>query len=250
MHLPVRQSVFPEPTASTPTAPALPADPPDDDADPADILHWLADATDPATWVLTTSYGMEGCVLIDMVAQLETPIRVVMVDTGFLFPETLDVEDRMRQRHPHLRFERVSTDLSPALQEHVYGPDLWARKPDLCCALRKVEPLRRALVGSEVWLTALRRGSNPTRADAPIVDRHFGYGVLKVAPLATWDRRDAWNFVNQHDTPVNQLHERGYPSIGCTHCTRPVEGAKPTDDDRSGRWAGKDKTECGLHYQI
>ncbi|MEM8874532.1 MAG: phosphoadenylyl-sulfate reductase [Planctomycetota bacterium] len=245
MHLPVHQSVFPEPTA-----PDLPADPPAQDAAPADILDWLAESTDPARWVLTTSYGMEGCALIDMVAELDVPARVVMVDTNFLFDETLEVERLMQLRHPHLSFERVATDLTPALQEQVYGPKLWERKPDLCCALRKVEPLRKALADADVWITALRRSSNPSRADAPIVSRHFGYGVLKVAPLAAWERRDAWEFVKQHGTPINSLYERGYPSIGCTHCTRPVDGAAPTDDTRAGRWSGSEKTECGLHYQI
>lgn len=245
MQLPVRDNVLREVAA-----PELPADLPREDAPPSDVLRWLAERVDPARWTMTTSYGMEGCALIDMAAELGLPLRVVMIDTGFLFEETLDVERRMIERHPHLRFERFATDLTPRLQEHVYGPDLWQRKPDLCCALRKVEPLRKALTGSDVWVTALRRSSNPARANAPTVSQHFGYGVLKVAPMASWTRRDVWRYVQDRGTPINALYEQGYPSIGCTHCTRPVDGATPTDDTREGRWAGQGKTECGLHYQI
>jgi len=127
-----------------------------------------------------------------------------------------------------------------AKQAEVHGEALWERKPDLCCAIRKVEPLARALGGLDAWVTGMRRDQSPTRADAPKVGWDDGHELWKASPLADWDDERCWGYIRERDLPYNALHDRGYASIGCTHCTAPGAG-------REGRWAGLEKTECGLH---
>ena len=125
-------------------------------------------------------------------------------------------------------------------QAAAHGDALWSRSPDLCCAIRKVAPLARALAGLDGWITGVRRDQSPTRAATPKLAWDERHELWKASPLADWSDDDVWTYVREHELPVNPLHERGYASIGCTHCTLPGDG-------REGRWAGDDKTECGLH---
>jgi len=129
-------------------------------------------------------------------------------------------------------------------QAELYGDELWARQPDLCCATRKVEPLQRALGEVDAWVTGVRRDQAPTRANAKKVEWDEKFGLVKANPLADWTLKEVWAYIHEHDVPYNPLHDRNFPSIGCTHCTRPV---MPGEDPRAGRWAGQDKVECGLH---
>jgi phosphoadenosine phosphosulfate reductase len=137
--------------------------------------------------------------------------------------------------------------MTPQAQEEKYGPHLWRQNPDQCCRIRKVEPMNGALSGADVWVTAITRSQDDVRSNTQLVAWDWKYQVLKICPLAGWDRARVWEYVRAHDVPYNPLHERGYPSIGCTHCTSAVEGASPAHYTRAGRWRQSDKTECGLH---
>jgi phosphoadenosine phosphosulfate reductase len=220
----------------------------DADAPPAAVVGEMLDRF-PSGVVLTTSFGMEGCALIDMVASLDRPLTVVYLDTGFFFPETYRLRDRLTARYSHLRFENRGTSLSPEEQAARFGAELWQRDPDTCCRLRKVEPMRAALAGASVWVTALMRSQSPSRAAIELVAWDRRYQLLKLNPLAAWDRHRIWEYVRLHDVPYNELHERGYPTLGCTHCTMPVPGSTPGSYSRAGRWSGTTKNECGLHLR-
>jgi phosphoadenosine phosphosulfate reductase len=217
-----------------------------EDAAPQRIVGEMLDRF-PTGVVMTTSFGMEGCALIDMVATLDRPLSVIYLDTGFLFPETYRLRDRLVAKYPQLRFENRGTTLTPEAQASRFGPELWRRDPEACCRLRKVEPMRAALTGANVWVTALMRSQAPTRAGIQVVEWDRQYQLLKVNPLAAWNRHRIWEYVRQHAVPFNELHERGYPTLGCTHCTAPVPGSSPATYSREGRWSGSTKIECGLH---
>jgi phosphoadenosine phosphosulfate reductase len=216
-------------------------------AAPQTVVAWMLERFADRNLVITTSFGMEGCALIDMVAQHDRPVPVIYLDTMFLFPETYDLRDRMVERYPHLRFENRGTTVTPAEQARQHGPELWRRDPDLCCRIRKVEPMRRALEGVDVWVTGLMRSQSAARAGLRVAGWDWQYQVVKISPLAGWDRAKVWDYIRDHDVPYNELHERGYPTIGCTHCTLPVTTAAIGEYSRAGRWSGSEKLECGLH---
>jgi phosphoadenosine phosphosulfate reductase len=192
---------------------------------------------------IATGFGAEGVVLIDMAARLHPAPRVFFVDTGFLFPETYELRRRLEQRYA-IEIAAVEPELTPDRQEDVFGPRLWRFDPDLCCAMRKVDPLVEHLRDREAWATAIRRDQTPARAAARVVEWDDRFGLVKVNPLASWAREQVWDYLFEHRIPYNPLHDRGYPSIGCTHCTRAV---RPGEPERAGRWSGHEKTECGLH---
>jgi phosphoadenosine phosphosulfate reductase len=211
------------------------------------FIAWTIERFRNRRIVITTSFGMEGCALIDMYAAQGAAPTVVYLDTMFLFPETYALRDRMVRRYPLITFVNRGTSLTPAAQEAIYGPELWKRNPDQCCRIRKVDPMHGALAGADVWVSAITRSQGEVRSNIPLVGWDWQYQVLKVCPLAGWDRTRVWDYVRAHDVPYNPLHERGYPSIGCTHCTSAVAGATPAHYTRAGRWRQSDKTECGLH---
>ena len=218
-----------------------------EDSPPQDIVAWVLERYADRRLALTTAFGLEGCALIDMVAQHGQSVRVIWLDTMFLFPETYRLRDRLAERYPHLQFENHGTTLTPEGQAALHGPDLWRRDPDACCRIRKVEPMREVLAGVDIWMTALTRSQSTTRAGTRVAEYDEQYGVLKVNPLVAWDRPRVWEYVRENGVPYNELHERGYPTLGCTHCTAPVAGATIATYSRDGRWAGTEKTECGLH---
>jgi phosphoadenosine phosphosulfate reductase len=168
--------------------------------------------------------------------------------TLFLVRQPSPGRARLVARYPHLRFENRGTTLTADAQAERFGPQLWRRDPDRCCAIRKVEPMRRALEGVEVWVTGLMRSQGGERAGIQELQWNEAYQLVQVNPLAGWDRRRVWDYVRAHDVPYNELHERGYPTLGCIHCTVAVPDAGPRDYSRAGRRAGTDKTACGLHY--
>lgn len=213
-----------------------------EDASPAEILAW-ADARFGRRVALATGFGAEGCALISMLAGINPRARFFYLDTDLLFPETYGLRDRLAQKYG-IEFERQAAALSLAEQTEKYGEKLWEREPHLCCRLRKVEPLEKYLSGLTAWITAIRRDQSPARRAAGIVERDKKFGVIKINPLARWTKREVWKYVIRHDIPYNILHDRNYPSIGCRPCTSPVLSG---EDDRSGRWHGRAKTECGLH---
>lgn len=217
------------------------------DSPPDALVAWALERFADQRIVVTTQFGMEGCALIDMCARVGTPLTVVYLDTMFLFPETYALRDRLIERYPHLTFENRGTTLTPQAQAEQYGDKLWERDSDRCCALRKVEPMRAVMDAVDVWLTGLRRSQSASRANLQVIEWDWRYQVLKVNPLASWSRADVWAYIQTHDVPYNPLHEQGYPTLGCTHCTKAVPGASVTDYSRDGRWQGKTKNECGLH---
>jgi phosphoadenosine phosphosulfate reductase len=211
------------------------------------IIPWTLERFANQRMVMSTSFGMEGCALIDMYAKHGMPLTVAYLDTMFFFPETLELRDRMIERYPNLTFINRGTTLTPEEQAEKYGDELWKHNPDLCCKLRKVDPMVALMADVDVWITGLRRSQSPARANIRVIEWDWKYQVLKVNPLANWEREQIWDYIRENDVPYNELHERGYPTVGCTHCTKPVDGIKPGEYSRAGRWADLGKTECGLH---
>lgn len=221
------------------------------DVAPEEVAAWALERFGDGL-IVTTGFGMEGCVLIDMLMRLRAAqgagLRVHYLDTHFLFAETHDLRERLSARYPGVEFVNAGTSMTPEEQELAHGARLWERDPDACCAIRKVEPMRRLLKGARAWMTGLRQSQSEQRAGVRHADWDAGHGVVKVSPLAAWSREQVWAYAVERGVPYNPLHERGYPSIGCTNCTRAVPGAGVTDYTRVGRWAGTGKTECGLHF--
>jgi phosphoadenosine phosphosulfate reductase len=209
---------------------------------PQDVLAWAAERF-AGRIVLTCSWQRQSSVLIDMLHRLDADVRVVELDTGLLFPETYQTRDRLVARYD-LDIERILPRQSVAQQADSEGTALWARDPDRCCFLRKVEPLARALEGMYAWVTGIRRAQSASRQAARKLEWDASREIVKVQPLADWSDEDVQGYLYANDVPYNPLHDQGYPSIGCMPCTRAVQ---PGEDPRSGRWAGTAKTECGLH---
>jgi len=208
----------------------------------AEVLQW-AFRTFGKRVEMASGFGAEGMALIDVAARLNPDLRVFTIDTEFLFPETYQLIEKVERRYG-ITVERVRPRLTPEGQEEVYGPALWSINPDQCCALRKVEPLKEKLAGLRAWITAIRRDQTSARAGARKVEWDQKFQLVKINPIADWTTKDVWNYLHQHDVPYNPLHDQNFTSIGCTHCTRAI---RPGEDPRAGRWAGFQKTECGLH---
>ena len=196
--------------------------------------------------ILACSFGAEDVVLVDMIQKINPRTKLFYLDTDFLFPETHAVKDRLITKYglTSERVIQVKSLLTPELQAAQHGEALWSRNPDHCCQLRKIEPLARILSGYAAWITGIRRDQAPTRANAGLVEWDQKFQLVKFNPLAKWTSEDVWAYIKVHEVPYNELHDRHYPSIGCTHCTAPV---MPGEDPRSGRWKNFAKTECGLH---
>ncbi|MFO2549942.1 phosphoadenylyl-sulfate reductase [Alicyclobacillus cycloheptanicus] len=193
---------------------------------------------------LACSFGAEDMVLLDMWMQVNPQGIVFYIDTDVLFPETYALRDEAVARYGIPNLVRISSKLTLEAQAEQYGEALWARDPNQCCNLRKVEPLQRALTAYDGWITGIRRDQAPTRANARVFEWDQKFNLVKVNPLAAWSWDNVWDYIRDNHVPYNPLHDQGYPSIGCLHCTRPV---KPGEDPRAGRWSGFEKTECGLH---
>ncbi len=209
---------------------------------PERVLTWAFDTFGDEV-AISSAFGAEGMALIDIASRTRQNFRLFTLDTEFLFPETYNLMDQVEQRYG-ITIERVFPLNSPEEQERVHGPALWQRDADLCCNLRKVEPLQRKLGELRAWITSIRRDQTAARAGAGKIEWDSKFGLAKINPIADWNSKQVWQYIREHDVPYNELHERNYPSIGCTHCTRAV---RPGEDPRAGRWAGLSKTECGLH---
>lgn len=192
---------------------------------------------------VSSAFGAEGMTVIDMASRVQPDFRLFTIDTEFLFPETYNLMDQIEDRY-RIRIERVYSLLSPEEQERQHGAALWKRDPDQCCNLRKVEPLRRKLGELRAWITSIRRDQTSFRAGAHKIEWDAKFGVVKINPIADWSTKQVWLYLHEHKVPYNPLHDRNFPSIGCTHCTRAI---RPGEDPRAGRWSGFAKAECGLH---
>lgn len=208
---------------------------------PLYVLRWAAENLERV--VFATGFGVEGCVLIDLIARHTLPIEVLTLDTGLLFPETYELWRRLEARYG-IEIRGIRPAQTVEEQAVAHGETLWEREPDRCCELRKVEPLRTAIAGRGGWITAIRRDQTPERAAAPVIARDDRFGVIKVNPLVFWTQDDVWSHLEAYDVPTNGLHWRGYPSIGCEPCTSAIV---PGEHLRAGRWRGAGKRECGLH---
>ena len=212
---------------------AFPADL--DTRHPADVLRWAADQFGTAGLVVTASF--EDAVLVHLAATAVPGIEIVLLDTQYLFAETQWLVDEMQRRFDiNLTVVRPLPDVVP--------DNRWQTDMEGCCQVRKVEPLARAIAGRQAWVTGVRRADGPTRANAPIAAYDIGRGLVKINPLATWTDDDMALYAQLNELPSHPLADKGYASIGCWPCTRPVA---PGEDKRAGRWSGSAKTECGLH---
>jgi len=207
-----------------------------------EVLRWGLTRFHPRVAV-ASSFGAEDVVLIDLAARVRPDFRVFTLDTDFLFAETYGLIEQIEQRYG-IEVERCRSALTPEEQARMHGESLWSRDPDRCCELRKVQPLQKKLVELEAWVTGVRREQAPTRANARKLEWDARFALVKLNPLADWSWAQVWEYIRTQGVLHNPLHDRNYPSLGCTHCTRPV---MPGEDLRAGRWAGFNKTECGLH---
>lgn len=213
-------------------------------AHPAEILRWSAKRFQPHL-LMATAFGAEGCCVIHILAGIDPGVKFINLETGYQFPETLELRERIRERYG-ITVEYIRPDQTVAEYEAEHGGPLHGLRPDQCCYDRKILPLRLAVarIAPHAWISAIRKDQTADRNQADVVQWDAKFNLVKVNPLLNWTKKDVWAFIVKNDVPYNPLHDRDYPSIGCWPCTRPVAAG---EDDRAGRWAGKVKKECGLH---
>lgn len=213
-------------------------------ATPQEIVRWAVEQYFPKL-TMATAFGPEGCAIIHMLSEIEPRVHVFNLDTGYQFAETLQLRDDIAKRYG-IEVELMKPELPVIEYEKLNGGPLYLTQPDKCCFDRKVTVLKKAIVGWDAWMTAIRRdqSTDPARAAAAIVGWDYKFGLIKVNPLANWTKKDVWSLITKENVPYNPLHDQGYPSIGCQPCTRSVMFG---EDERAGRWSGFAKTECGLH---
>lgn len=214
--------------------------------DALDIIDWAANEFGDDL-ALSSSFGADSAVMLQLATRVKPDIKVIVVDTGFLFPATIAFRDELTKRlNLNLLVYRPKMPRVEFIQEH---GKMWRSSPDACCAFNKREPFDRAKreLGIRCWLTGIRREQSETRRNSPIVQKDH-IGLMKLCPIANWTAKDVHYYLQENDLPYHPLRAQGYLSIGCQpeegYCTNKV---KPGEDPRSGRWAGFDKTECGLH---
>ena len=210
------------------------------DASAEDLLRWT-DEHFGGEYIVASN--MQDAVLVDLAAKVRPGVDVLFLDTGYHFVETIGTRDAVEAVYD-VNVVNVRPEHNVAEQDALWGKNLFERQPNECCRMRKVEPLSKALRGYSAWVTGIRRVEAPTRANAPLISWDKAFGLVKINPLAAWSDDDIQDYIDSNGVLVNPLVFEGYPSIGCAPCTaKPVDGADP----RSGRWAGLNKTECGLH---
>lgn len=208
----------------------------------ADILAWAVQHFDGEI-ALASSFGPQSIVLAHMLSQMDGTVTLFYIDTSLLFEETYALRDKLEARLG-IRYKRVATDVTLGEQTQRFGPELWKNDSNACCYVRKVLPLRKELAMHKAWITGIRRDQSETRANAGLVEWDHTNQLVKFNPLANWSKKQVWDYILKHDLPYNELHDKGYPSIGCWPCTRSITAGQ---DERSGRWVGQVKTECGIH---
>lgn len=206
-----------------------------------ETLEWMFENFGERHYI-ACSFQKTSSVTAHMATQVNPEARFFYLDTDVLFEESYETRDRLAEALG-IEFDRFH-NLTLAEQEAEHGPELWNRNPDACCGIRKVEPMRQALSSVDCWAAGVRRADSSSRSKTPKFGWDKRFNLWKLNPLADWTERDVWNYIREHHLPYNPLHDRGYPSIGCTHCTQPVG---PGGDMRDGRWTGLAKTECGIN---
>jgi phosphoadenosine phosphosulfate reductase len=211
-------------------------------ASPQEILSW-ATVRFRGHFTMATAFGAEGMTLIHMLAEIAPDTPIFNLETGYQFPETLELREQIIARYGiEVEFKRPDTTVEE--YEQLNGGPLYKTRPDQCCMDRKLTVLHKAVVGMHAWSSAIRRDQSPDRAQTPIVGWDKKFGLVKVSPLANWTKKEVWNLISKQNIPYNSLHDQGYSSIGCQPCTRSLLFG---EDERAGRWSGTAKTECGLH---
>lgn len=208
-----------------------------------EIIGWAVETFWPGI-AMTSSFQTQSVPLLHIVAQVAPQLPIFFLDTGFHFPETLEFRDRLAQEWG-LNVQILTPEMGHTEFKRTHD-NLYRSNPDLCCYINKVEPLQRAKQGLTAWMSGIRRDQTAERSQAPIITRQTD-GLYKISPMATWSRKQVWQYLYDHKLPEHPLLKQGYMSIGCAPCTRPVgEG----ETERAGRWAGQGKTECGLHIPL
>lgn len=211
------------------------------DAPARDVITW---ATETFGERVCITSSMTDAVIVHLAASVKPGMDVIFLDTGYHFPETIGTRDAVQAIYP-VNLINVTPSRTVAEQDAELGPRLYGRNPDLCCYLRKVVPLERALDPYDAWITGVRREETNARSDTRVAEWDPRRAMIKVNPIASWTQDQVDAYIAEHGVLVNPLVDEGYPSIGCATCTMRVE---PGADPRSGRWAGTGKTECGLHH--
>ena len=207
-----------------------------EDAPAEVILRWAIDTFYPEL-TMATAFGPEGCVILSILARLQPNVRVFNLDTGYQFRETLELRDRIAAKYG-IQVVLARPELSVEEYEKRNGGPVYKSDPDRCCFDRKIQVLKREVVGYRAWISGIRRDQSPHRANAPIVGWDKKFGLVKINPLARWTKSQVWKRIMDENIPYNPLHDQGYPSIGCWPCTRPVLSG---EDERAGRWSGTAK---------
>ena len=211
-------------------------------ATPQEILQYAVDRFAPK-FTMATAFGPEGMTIIHLLAQIAPETPIFNLDTGYQFPETLELRERVKERYG-IEVEFKYPELTVEQYEKANGGPVYESNPNQCCFDRKLKVLHEAARGQHAWASAIRRDQSPDRAKAPIIGWDRKFQLVKVSPLANSTKRDVWGMITKEDIPYNPLHDQGYPSVGCIPCTRATQLG---EDERAGRWSGFKKTECGLH---
>lgn len=210
---------------------------------PLEIVRWAVKTFSPRL-AMSSSFGPESGILLHMASEVDPGIPVLFLDTGYHFPETLAYRDTLVKLFRLTNVVALTAEKeSKALLMERYGPEPYAKNPDECCRVHKVEPMLNAVRGYAAWMSGIRRHQTDFRKSVESIELYEN-GIYKISPLVNLTSRDAWWYLKEHQIPVHPLYEKGYLSIGCWPCTRPIQVG---DDERSGRWAGKTKKECGIH---
>ncbi|MFP6751128.1 MAG: phosphoadenylyl-sulfate reductase [Pirellulaceae bacterium] len=211
-------------------------------ASPQQILSWAVDRFAPH-FAMATAFGPEGMTLIHMLAEIAPQTPIFNLETGYQFPETLELREQVKDRYG-IEVQYIRPELDVTQYEALHGGPLYVRNPNQCCLDRKVKLLEQVAGGLDAWSSAIRRDQSADRAKAPIVGWDNKFHLVKVSPLANSTKKQVWEMIVKEQIPYNPLHDQGYQSIGCQPCTRAVIFG---EDERAGRWSGQLKTECGLH---
>ncbi|MGM0903231.1 MAG: phosphoadenylyl-sulfate reductase [Bacillota bacterium] len=212
-------------------------------SDYLDILKWAYQEFNEDI-VYACSFGAEGVVLIDLIHKVNKEATIIFLDTGLHFSETYELIDQVKEKYPTLNIKMVKPKLNLEEQAEIYGEQLWKTDPNLCCQLRKIAPLQEALSGAKAWISGLRREQSFLRSKTQYINKDDKFKNIKICPLIHWKWDEILTYIELNKLPYNPLHDQGYPSIGCAPCTQPVSD---NADSRAGRWAGRAKSECGLH---
>lgn len=211
-------------------------------ATPKEILRWAVDRFAPK-FTMATAFGPEGMTIIHMLSEVAPETPIFNLETGYQFAETLQLRERVKERYG-IEVEFKYPEQTVEEYEAANGGPVYKTDPTRCCGDRKLKVLHESAKGWHAWASAIRRDQSEFRAKAPIVGWDSKFGLVKVSPLANWTKKDVWGLIAEENIPYNELHDKGYPSVGCFPCTRAVLAG---EDERAGRWSGFKKTECGLH---